>query len=209
MKVFSTISPKLVEYIGKSSWRIRWNIEKSENLYSYNEAEFNRKPSLQEIKNTILASFNEDIDSKILSGFTWNDMQVWLSSENQFNYKTAYDLAVQTNGSSLPVTFKFGSSDNPKYHTFETLEDLSDFYIKAANHVIKTLDEGWKLKDAIDWSNYCEGTGTKEDPLEFTDGLVLKLGVYYKHNGLTYLCYKDSELSVSSNEFSNYVSVWQ
>jgi hypothetical protein len=40
-------------------------------------------------------------------------MPVWLSTENQFNYKAAFDLATQTGGKSLPVTFKFGSTNNP------------------------------------------------------------------------------------------------
>ena len=30
-------------------------------------------------------------------------MNIWLSSENQFNYKVAYDLALQTNGANLPI----------------------------------------------------------------------------------------------------------
>ena len=42
----------------------------------------------------------------------------------------AYDLAVQTNGVSLPVTFKFGDNDNPVYYKFTTLEELTDFINK-------------------------------------------------------------------------------
>ena len=38
----------------------------------------------------------------------WNNKRIWLSSENQFNYKVAYDLALQTNGANLPIIFKFG-----------------------------------------------------------------------------------------------------
>lgn len=209
MKVYSDSYPKLIEYIGKGLWRVRWNVEQVDNLYTYSESEFNYKPSLQEIKNAILLSYNQDIDSKILSGFTWNGMQIWLSSENQFNYKTAYDLAVQTNGSSLPVTFKFGSTENPQYYTFRTLEDLSDFYIKATNYVITTLDKGWKAKDSINWELYYDETGTKDDPISFVSGIALKLGVYYKYNGSTYLCYKDSETPVINDEFLNYATLWQ
>jgi hypothetical protein len=58
-------------------------------------------------------------------------MPVWLSSENQFNYKAAYDLAVQTGGATLPVTFKFGTDEVPQYREFVTLEELTDFYTKA------------------------------------------------------------------------------
>ena len=50
-------------------------------------------------------------------------MTVWLTMEDQFNYKAAYDIAVQSNGKLLP-TFKFGTTENPIYHKFEDLEDL-------------------------------------------------------------------------------------
>ena len=97
---------------------------------------------------------NQPLDQKILSGFVWKDMPVWLSSENQFNYKAAYDLAVMSQGQSLPVVFKFGTTENPVYYSFGSLEDISDFYISAMAYINRTLEEGWKKKDSIDWSVY-------------------------------------------------------
>ena len=116
----------------------------------------NRKPSFDCVKNMIIEWFNKETDYKIEHNFVWNGMQVELTTENQFNYKVAYDLAVQTNGATLPVIFKFGSSDAPQYHKFETLEDLTDFYTKAVKFVNDTLAEGWALKDSIDWNKYKE-----------------------------------------------------
>ena len=113
-----------------------------------------KKPSLSQIKDFILSEINKRTDELILSGFTWKDMPVWLSTENQFNYKAAYDLAVQTKGKSLPITFKFGSSSNPQYYTFNSLEELTDFYTKVINHVNECLKEGWKKKDSINWEDY-------------------------------------------------------
>ena len=81
-------------------------------------------------------------------------MPIWLSSENQFNYKAAFDLAVQTQGMNLPSTFKFGTTDEPIYYTFETIEDLQDFYTSAVKYINDTLAEGWKQKDSIDWKAY-------------------------------------------------------
>ena len=83
-------------------------------------------------------------------------MEVWLSSENQFNYKAAYDLAVMSQGNSLPSTFKFGTTENPVYYTFSTLDDISDFYLSAMAYINRCLTEGWKQKDSIDWSVYEE-----------------------------------------------------
>ena len=80
--------------------------------------------------------------------------RLWLSSENQFNYKAAYDLAVQTGGATLPVTFKFGTDEESRYRTFENLEELTDFYTKAMRHIQDTLAEGWRKKDAFDPEDY-------------------------------------------------------
>ena len=125
-------------------------------LGTWTEALVPFKPSLEQLKKLVLDAINKEVDEKILSGFVWKDMPVWLSTENQFNYKAAYDLAVMSQGQSLPVTFKFGTTESPVYYTFETLDDISDFYISAMAYINTTLAEGWKLKDSIDWSVYEE-----------------------------------------------------
>jgi hypothetical protein len=79
---------------------------------------------------------------------------VWLSQENQFNYKAQYDLAVQTKGNSLPVTFKFGANEQPVYREFTATNDLEDFYTKAMKHIQDVLAEGWKQKDDFDVNLY-------------------------------------------------------
>ena len=151
---------KPISMIGNNLYLICWGVQ---NKYTNKELvttatwmeEMVRfKPSLEYIKNLILTWYNQQIDKKILSGFKWNDMPVWLSHENQFNYKAAYDLAVQTGGANLPVTFKFGTTYEPVYHTFTTLEELNGFYLSAMKYINDTLAEGWKEKDAIDWSEY-------------------------------------------------------
>lgn len=134
--------------------RVPTGEKKETNLATWTYEQFLQPVTLEYIKNIILDWYNKQIDNKILSGFVWNEMPVWLSSENQFNYKAAYDLAVQTNGASLPVTFKFGTPDNPVYHTFETLENFTNFYTSAINYINQTLAEGWQKKDSIDWSVY-------------------------------------------------------
>ena len=67
---------------------------------------------------------------------------------------TAYDLAVQTNGKNLPVTFKFGTDNVPYYKTFDTVADLQDFYVKAMKHIQNALSEGWMKKGALDLALY-------------------------------------------------------
>ena len=144
----------------KGKWRVRWDVRKNEDgSADYMEEEFSHRPELKEVKSLILDWYNAKVDEAILSGFTYEDMPVWLSSENQFNYKSAYDLAVQTAGATLPVTFKFGTDEQPQYRKFATLDELTDFYSKAMAYIQTALADGWKEKDAIDWSAYGEEAG--------------------------------------------------
>jgi hypothetical protein len=139
----------------KNKWRIRWDVQKKEDgSASYMEEEFNHKPTDEEIRSTVTAWYNRETDKTILSGFTYEGVPVWLSSENQFNYKSAFDLATMTGGATLPVTFKFGTDSEPVYREFTILEDLTDFYTKAMRHIQDTLADGWKKKNAFDLSMY-------------------------------------------------------
>lgn len=133
--------------------------------------------SFNEVCDAIIEDINARTDEKILSGFVWTCLKgedkdktfnVWLSTENEFNFKAAYDLAVQTQGQSLPVKFKLGEIEveveseeeqrqtekQPVYHTFENMEDFSDFYVKTIAYVNQCLNEGWAKKDSMDFEPY-------------------------------------------------------
>jgi hypothetical protein len=138
----------------------------SGDLYEWFEVYLPKKQtstlSLQIVKDAIIADINARTDEKIISGFVWppkaggDAIPVWLSTENQFNFKSAYDLAVQKQGATLPVTFKMGEKDDctPIYHTFETMADAEDFYLQAVGYINQCLAEGWQEKDSIDWTPY-------------------------------------------------------
>ena len=139
----------------KDKWRIRWDVQEHEDdSADYMEEEFDHKPTDEEIKAIVIVWYNRQTDQAILSGFDYEGNLVWLSSENQFNYKAAYDLAVQTSGATLPVTFKFGTVEQPVYRVFDTLEELTDFYVSAIRYVQETLEAGWKRKNAFDLELY-------------------------------------------------------
>lgn len=165
MRVQGSIGVMPLECINpyKNKWRVRWDIKPNTGVdeqgvtntgTNYEEAEFLYKPTIVDIKRIVTSWYNEQIDNNIRNGFVYNDIPVWLSTENQFNYKAAYDLAVQTNGASLPTIFKFGTEDEPIYNEFTTVETLGDFYTKALTYVNSTLISGWDIKDNIDWSVY-------------------------------------------------------
>lgn len=110
---------------------------------------FDHKPTSSEVLDVITTHVNALTDKKILSGYVWNGMNVWLSSENQFNFKASYDAAVQFGGATLPIRFKLGETDSePNYYVFEDMETFTDFYTKALAFIIETLNVGWMEKDA-------------------------------------------------------------
>lgn len=155
------VNPRLQKYIVR--WDVKPYIRKDEitgeevqSGYDYYEKWLNHKPTMDEVKEIVLGGMNAIIDQRILEGFEWNGMAVWLSGENQFNYKAAFDLALQTSGDNLPVTFKFGTTQEPVYHTFSEVEELMDFYTKAMGYINGVLADGWKEKDSMDWSKYEE-----------------------------------------------------
>lgn len=139
--------------IGRNKWELFYGFGKDnpddESGYNWRQ-KFKQKPSLADIRAIIKETINNETDRKILEGFVWKGMPVWLSTENQFNYKAAYDLAVQTSGATLPVRFKFGTDAAPVYYTFESIEDFSNFYTLAMVHINTVLNEGWAEKDLAD-----------------------------------------------------------
>ena len=112
--------------------------------------------SLADVEKAVIADINAQTDERILSGFAWNGKPVWLSTENQFNFKAAYDVAIQTDGENLPVKFKLGEDEegHPVYHTFDAQNAFNDFYTKAIAYINQCLNDGWTRKDAIDWTPY-------------------------------------------------------
>lgn len=156
MRIQGSVGVAPIECVNprKDKWRVRWDIREKDGTADYEEVEFDHRPSLDEVRTTILTWLNAQIDEAILSGFRWEETPVWLSTENQFNYKSAFDLAVQTDGGNLPVVFKLGTDEKPVYREFAATDDLKAFYTAAMAHVQQTLAAGWKAKDEIDFGQY-------------------------------------------------------
>ncbi len=104
------------------------------------------KPTLHQIKESVIADINARVKENIVSGFVWNNKPIWLSEENQMNF--AQGVA--------PVTLKIGeeSDGTPIYQDFETAEELKGFSDACSVWKQQCLQAGWKEKDGIDWSQY-------------------------------------------------------
>lgn len=117
---------------------------------------FDHRPMASEVLKVITDHVDSLTDQKILTGYRWQGKNVYLSSDNQFNFKAAYDVAVQTEGAQLPIKFKIGEDAEglPMYHTFNSMNAFTDFYTGAISFIQQTLAAGWEEKDAArDWVN--------------------------------------------------------
>lgn len=123
-------------------------------LSNWEEYMFNYIPTLKEIQTIILDYYNKKINDEIYSGCIWKNINIWLSIENQLNFKVIYDITNQTNGLNLPITVKLSGTDKPIYYEFKTIEEVSDFYLTTIKHIQNTLLKGRLKKDTIDWENY-------------------------------------------------------
>lgn len=156
-RIEGTSGVRLIECVNpiRDKWRIRWDVQENEDgTATYMEAEFLHKPTADEIRQTIIGWYNQQTTEAILSGFEYEGNMVWLSNENQYDYKAEHDLAVQTGGATLPVTFKLGTDDQPVYKTFDNLGQLTEFYRQTVLYIRETLAAGRKRKDALDLSLY-------------------------------------------------------
>ena len=112
------------------------------------------QPSIEQVKAAVTEELNSLTQETIREGFVWNGHKVWLSIENQLNYMSDFNLALQTGGENLPVTYKLGTDDEPEYYTFERVDELKDFWTKAKKHINTAIESGRLKKDGICWSEY-------------------------------------------------------
>lgn len=139
----------LIECINphKGTWRIRLDITETENGATWMEHDFDHKPTGDEIRSLFVEMVNEEVQQRILTGFTYDGDPVWLSTENQLNFRSA---------PNMPVRFKLGEDNhgNPVYRNFTSQNSLTAFNKAIANYIAECLNDGWTRKDAFNVQPY-------------------------------------------------------
>jgi hypothetical protein len=136
--------------IGRNKWELIYGFgkddETAETGYNYRQR-FTRKPTLDEIKEILKTTINEATAAKIQSGFVWNGIIVWLSTEQQSNFNQ-----IALGGVDYPLTLKLGekSDGSPSYFTFNSSDEFDEFRKAVTNFILKAVTEGYAEKDALD-----------------------------------------------------------
>lgn len=168
-RIEGTSDVRLIECVNpvRGKWRIRWDVqEKEDGTATYMEAEFSHRPTAEEIKKTITDWYDQQTDAAILSGYEWTvkhgakkgqTVKVWLSNENQNNYKAKHDAArMYPQLVTFPMTYKISEDEekNAVYETFQNIDELAEFYLGGIAYIEQTVAIGWQKKDAVDLSLY-------------------------------------------------------
>ena len=129
-------------------------------LSEWHEVYFPRKivdlPSIEQVREAVLADIDRQTDAQILNGYEFTPdgaqepIVVWLSKESQTNFSEAHRLEI------VPVKFKLNetSDQQPIYHEFTTFAELDRFYKGGVQYINQCLNAGWARKDALDWEAY-------------------------------------------------------
>lgn len=134
----------------KGYYAVRWDFQtnEDENTVNYMETVFDHLPTEDEIRSVINKYYNEITDQKILSGFKYKDIPVWLSLENQNNYL----MAAVAGLSSYMVK---GGSDSASINiTLNTHEEILDFVAAMQQYISKCIGEGRTKKLSINFEDY-------------------------------------------------------
>lgn len=134
-------------YIVRTDIQPKQTVESPDGV-TFIQHQFDYKPTMAEVKAFVLEVIDEQVKSKIISGFVWQEKPVWLSVENQLNFAHA----------TAPVTLKIGEDADMAaiYHEFQTAAELEAFNISCNAWKQQCLADGWAEKDAVDWEAYEE-----------------------------------------------------
>ena len=131
----------------KGLWRVRLDITETEDGATWMEQDFDHRPTESEIRALFVELVNEEVQQRILTGFTYEGLPVYLSIENQVTFR---------NSMTCPVRLKLGedTDGNPVYYEFTSASKLTAFQKAVGNHVQQCLNDGWQRKDAFDVEPY-------------------------------------------------------
>lgn len=146
-------------------------VDGQEGQYKWREVTLYKKQypivTLQTVKNAIIADIDARTVERITSGYEWTvlhgddtgkTVKVWLSKENQTNFKAKYDRAIAKPYSvTWPMTYKISENDETKaavYEHFSDIDELEQFVLGGQDYIEAQYSAGWIEKDNIDWTPY-------------------------------------------------------
>lgn len=136
----------------KDIWVCEISCSNNDTHYLFNK-EYKGKPTLETVSNDVLKELNNECEKEIREGFKYNEYSVWLSLENQQNYKMLFDYLMKGGTEQTKVKL-YDTNGNGVYKEFEDIDEYKPFYFLIIEHINKILYKYWTIKDNIEWSEY-------------------------------------------------------
>lgn len=126
------------------------------------------EPDIEQLREVIENHINAKVDANILCGYEWTvlhgddagkTVKVWLSKENQDNFKAKHDAAlVYPDRVRFPMTYKISEVNHKAvYEVFDSIQELAAFYLGGLAYIEACYNAGWAEKDAIDYDHLLGG----------------------------------------------------
>ena len=121
--------------------------EDAEQGYSYRH-KFDHNPSLEEVREYVLAAIDMDTKEKIINGLKYDGYKINLSVENQLNYAMFKSMG------KYPVVIKVEDASGNDMTISLTKDNYAAFYSSVQNHIKECLQSCWQEKTNLDLSCY-------------------------------------------------------
>ena len=133
--------------------------------------------NLAMVKEAIKDDINARVDAAILCGMNWTilhgddadkTVKVWLSKENQENFKAKHDAALQyPELVTFPMKYKVGEDEEgrPVYENFQDIHELAQFYLSGLAYIEQCYNAGWVEKDSMVWTPYEALFQSEQEPV--------------------------------------------
>lgn len=109
---------------------------------------YDRLPTAEVLTADVEDLVNAWVEDGILTGYVWKGQLVWLSVENQLNYRCAVDAA-ELGGLTFPYRVRVVGGDGVGYVELSDAAELRTFWLGVQAHIRKLQEHGWVLKDGV------------------------------------------------------------
>lgn len=142
--------------VGRNSWELIYGFGKDEEMSDTGwnwRQRFNHKPTIEEIKATVIGQIEACYADKLRSGFDWRGIRVEYTEERKSDF-TGLLIGLQGGLFQLPITLNLGSSPDgtPTLHEFTSVEEVSEVASGISAHKIAVSNAEWQEKYSVEWS---------------------------------------------------------
>lgn len=150
-KVFgTTVRQDGLQKVGRKNYTLFYGLytDESGSTYEYRHT-FDHEPTWEEVKAQLIEAINAETKDTIINGFEWEGQKIWLSEQVQMNLNSIEGAKFPEGQYPIGIKVNEDAEGEAIYMTFNNAEEFSTFHQHACEHVVATLDAGWKEKKAL------------------------------------------------------------